>query len=238
MKKLLLSAFVAAGMVATAQVTSTEVAVQMTAPSAGATVEAGIPLTISGVITNNGSVALTPSDSIVVYYAINNQVLRNQNNQVIGFYVNENIPVNGTTTFSRQLTFGNIGSTASASFCVIAIHVSAVDADSSNNASCENLNFVAGTVSTGDVSVTFFADNSFYSNGIMTVDLEGVRTGEQITVEVMNLTGQVVAKEIIRASDAHVRQEIVLSGRASGAMLYRITNSAGEVLATRKFIAH
>jgi hypothetical protein len=238
MRKLLLSAGLAAGLVATAQVTSTDVTVTMTSPMAGTNVEVGVPLNISGTITNNGTVALTPSDSIVVYYSINNQVLRNANNQVIGFYVNENIPVNGTTTFNRQLTFGNIGSTATANFCVIAIHTSAVDADSSNNISCQSLNFIAGTVSTGDVDISFFADNSFYSNGVLNIDLEGVRTGDQITVEVMNLTGQVVAKEVIRSTDARVRQEIMLNNRASGAMLYRITNSAGEILATRKFIAH
>lgn len=235
MKKLLLSCFAAIGFAAAAQVTTTNLAVVMTSPAANYNVNAGIAMPIVLQITNNGTTALTTSDSLIISFYINNNILTN-NGQPLLLLVRQNIAVNATYTAEPTLTFSSIPAGGVANFCSAVLHRSAVDTDTTNNISCAQITLVQGTVSSNDEMVSFFHNASFYSNGYLNLDLGGLVRNELVTVEVINISGQVVMTERVQANDGTIKSALPVNV-AAGMMLYRVTNSRGEVLATEKFMA-
>jgi hypothetical protein len=236
MKKLLLSCFVAMGFAAAAQVTTTNIAVNMTSPTANATVTPGVAVPITVEITNNGTTALTTSDSLLLFFSLNGNVIQGQGGPLIAL-VRQNIAVNATYTANVNLTFNSIAASAAANFCSNVIHISATDTDSTNNSSCASVNLIQGTVSSNDAYVSVFQNASFFSNGMLNLNLSGLVRNEMVTAEVLNIAGQVVMTQTVQANDGVIKTEVPVNA-ASGLMLYRITNSRGEVLATEKFMAH
>jgi hypothetical protein len=236
MKKLLLSCFVALGFAATAQVTTTNLAVTMLTPTANSNFTPGVAVPISLEITNNGSANLTTSDSLIVSFYINNNVLNNANGQPLLVLVRQNIAVNASYTFNINLTFSSFAQGATVNFCSAVLHRSAVDTDTSNNIGCASVNLIQGTVSTNDEFVNVLQDASFYANGNLNMNISGLGRNELVNVEVTTITGQVVLSQTVQANDGMIKTELPVNA-ATGVMIYRITNSIGELISTEKFMA-
>ncbi|MCH8554491.1 MAG: hypothetical protein LAT76_04980 [Schleiferiaceae bacterium] len=238
MKKFLLSFACGLGLAATAQVTSTNISVTLNTPATGYTITPGVQFTVDATITNNGTAALTPADSIICYMALNNNPIRNQNNQLVGRYITEAIPVGGTANFNFNLSFGSIqGFTdPNANFCVVAFHLRATDTDSTNNVGCNAIQVVNGSVSTDDISIALFEDKTTFHNGNLNVNVAGLGFSENITIEVVNIAGQVVATQRVQASQGRVEESIAIN-HAAGILVYRIIGADGKIHASNKFMA-
>ncbi len=238
MKKFLFSFVFGLGLAVTAQVTSTNISVTLNTPAAGYTIIPGVPFTVNATITNNGTIALTPADSIRCYMVLNNKPISNQNNQTVVRFITEAIPVGGTATFNFNLNFGRIEgfTNPNANFCVVGFHLSATDTDSTNNSGCNAIQVVNGTVSTDAISIAIFEDKTTFHNGNLNVNVAGLGFSENITIEVVNIAGQVIATQRVQAVQGRVEEAIAIN-HAAGILAYRIIGADGKIHASNKFMA-
>lgn len=70
------------------------------------------------------------------------------------------------------------------------------------------------------------------NNGKFVID-GTVKSGDDLTLEILNVTGQILYKDVLKVSDYHLYREVGIDSIASGIYLLRLTSENGSIYTTR-----
>lgn len=224
MKKLLLSLLMMAGISAIAQ---KDVAVQLINPAAGGTITSKEPFNFEVKLTNAGTEALTETDTIIVFFAINNTLLTNQQGNPVGIVSRQAIAVGESKTVFLNNISLTINQEGNANICAVSSLSS--DNNNTNNSGCSAVQFKFATA----LSEIQAAANtvSVFPNPVNDVLNFSIDYNKATNVSVMDITGRLIETASFDMNNARVD----VRNYNKGIYFYQITNSNGEVIKGGKF---
>lgn len=227
MKKILLSAVLGLFSVA-AMAQSGDISVAISSPTG--TIGAGIAFDYTITVTNNGSSALTMTDSIVNIPLFNGSPLGTSGGGVVGWYDMGNIAPGASQSFVHSLTIQG-GASGPIDICTFTF-LTAGESDSTNNEDCSMVTY-DNALSIGDLEEATVKNNSFYSNGLFNVAVESAFGHNNATVTVVNINGQTVATEAMDINAGIIEGALNVEHLASGIYIVNIQSTNG-IIATQK----
>lgn len=222
-----------------------DVSITLTSPVANSTIGPGQQFNFDVTITNVGSQDITTSDTVVYLPTVNGGPLTSNGSLVGWFFTGTTIAANGGTE-TRSQGFGGLSiqgaSAGNIQFCGV-VQVSGpnwtMDADTSNNTSCNTIIYDPTTVGLEE-NVVYAkeaskpVDNSYYSNGVYHVAIKNVSSrANEITV--IDITGNVVYNTALEARANELSKEVKLEGLSTGIYIVNI-KSEGSSISTRKVV--
>lgn len=221
MRKILLALIFGISSVAMAQA---DLAVTLNSPAANSTQGPGIPFSFDVTFTNNGTVDITPSDSIIFYPTLNGGLLSSGGQTIIYYTTGNTVSANGGTLNQAANFSGMNISGASAgqmNFCGVAFVIGpnwngVTESDTTNNTSCNTFNYDPNAIGIAenmfDVSSenVKLADNSYFAKGIYHVDMVNVAASNSSMV-VFDLTGKEVFNAPLAVEANSIKQDVSLN---------------------------
>jgi hypothetical protein len=222
MKKLLLSLFMVAGFAAFAQ---NDIQLTLNTPMNGDTIRKGVAFNINYTLTNKGA-ALTTSDTVIVAFTLNNNLITNGTSPIFQLYLG-GLATDSSVTRSLNGLGLNFNTAANVAICAIAI----LDGDTindTNNGDCASVTLAFNT----GLSAVELAANSVkvYPNPASDVVNFSIDYNKASAVNVMDITGKLVATTSFNLGSAQ------LDARSlnAGVYLYQIVDTDGVVVKTGK----
>jgi hypothetical protein len=222
MKKLLLSLFMMAGVAAFAQ---KDIQLTLNNPMDGDTIRKGVAFNINYTLTNKG-VALTSSDSIIVAFTLNNNLITNGTTPILQLYTG-GLATDSSITRSLNGLGLSFNTAANVVICAVAI----LDDDTvndTNNADCAAVSLAFNT----GLSAVEIAANSVkvYPNPASDVLHFSIDYNKAKAVNVFDVTGKLVSTTDFSLGSAQ------LDARSlnAGVYLYQIIDTDGVVVKTGK----
>lgn len=244
MKKVLLSLFALCSFGAFAQA---DVAITLDAPAAGSTLGPGQAFDFDVTITNLGSVDITASDTVVYAPALNGSLLTSGNppqNIVYDFTGTTIAAGGGTETRSHSFTGLNISgaSAMQVDFCgLVAVlgpnWTGVTESDTTNNESCNTVNYDPNSVSIGEHVMSASLqrealDNSFYANGIYTLEVSNLESGAA-EINVISITGQTMLSTVKEIQNHELKGSLELESLSKGVYIVSITLEGNRISAKK-----
>lgn len=227
MKKLLLSAVLGLFSVA-AMAQSGDISVTISSPSGN--IGAGIAFDYTVSVTNNGSSALTMTDTILNIPLFNGSPLQTSGGGIVGWYDMGSIAAGASQSFVHSLTIQG-GSSGPIDICSFT-YLLAGESDSTNNEDCSTVTY-DNALSIGDLEEASVKNNSFYSNGMFNVAVESAFGHNNATVTIVNINGQTVATEAMDIHTGSIEGTMNVEHLAAGIYIVNIQSSNG-IIATQK----
>jgi hypothetical protein len=244
MKKVLLALFLGSSVFMSAQ---NDVAITLTAPAANSTIGPGMQFNFDVTITNNGTQAITTSDTVVYFPSVNGGLLT-QNGTPIGWYFTNTAIAGNGGTVTRSRTFGGLNISGAPAgnitFCGN-VYVNGpnwsnvTESDTTNNTDCATVMYDPNAVGLAEnvLHVDYTAkviDNSYFANGIYNVDLANVATSNNEMV-VIDITGKQVFTTSLNVNNTVVEESVNLSSLRPGIYIVAIQGGSANI-ATKKII--
>lgn len=228
MKRLLLLAISFFAFTAYAQY---DLSVTLIKPADGDYIPAGASWDVEYVVTNNGSTAITSTDTLAIFPSIGGQYVINP------FAEFASIPVGGsaTLTFVHPPLTGGVDGMVD--FCVFAAVWNFADADSSDNFGCSSILWdTDATVGTEEFSVVELEDNSFYSKGVYNLDITNVYDRNNVVISVFNIAGQEVLTENLDVNNGVIKGSINMETLPMGIYLVNLNSKEGVISTTKVMV--
>lgn len=237
MKKLLFALTAVFGFSALSAQTTFDMELGLVSPTS--TVTGGVPFTFEVSITNNGPGTIPAGDTIFFAPLFGGSTLVDQNGNpvVYGNILQSALGANQSVNFSRNLNV-NGGQSGTLNVCgVIVAHWGAAaggELDSSNWQDCNQIVYTS-TVSVADYVFQNTEDKSYFANGTLFINVEGLLESDRINYDIINLAGQVVQNGVVVANGSNAREEVVLRNVPAGVYIIRI-NDGANFNSTRKIM--
>lgn len=204
-----------------------DVAVRLVSPANNGSITAGTQFAFDIWVKNEGNVAVTAQDSIIVIPLVNGSPLNNQG-QALVFYEQTAIAAGDSANVTRNMTISG-GSSGMINWCAFIFMrgpnwTGVSETDSTNNMDCHDVNYDAGSMSTGTFSVNQAEDNSYFANGTYFIDMEGYAFGQKTELRVYTLTGQEVHRELLQSNGQRLQQEVTMPALSRGVYIFRIAD--------------
>lgn len=239
MKKLLFALTAVFGFSALSAQTTFDMELGLVSPTT--TVTGGVPFTFEVSITNNGPGTIPAGDTIFFAPLFGGSTLVDQNGNpvVYGNILQSALGANQSVNFSRNLNV-NGGQSGTLNVCgVIVAHWGAAaggELDSSNWQDCNQIVYTS-TVSVADYVFQNTEDKSYFANGTLFINVEGLLESDRINYDIINLAGQVVQNGVVVANGSNAREEVALRNVPAGVYIIRI-NDGANFNSTRKIMVH
>lgn len=241
MKKiLLLVAVIAASFSLNAQRT-VDMETTLNQPADGSTVRAGVPFTVQYVLKNNGPDVIKTSDTLFIWYYINDV---NQAGLRQVFTLVNDLEKDSSVTFTRPgIQFNNNQAAGAREFCVYGTVINrsadaAIDTSrattNNNNRACSNLTL---TVGLGDELTAKKLNANAYPNPMSSVGVISYTTevSSDVSVKIFDMAGRQVLNVFEGKQDAGDHTETFnVSELKDGVYFYQI--KAGDISTTNKLI--
>lgn len=205
------------------------------------TVTGGVPFTFEVSITNNGPGTIPAGDTIFFAPLFGGSPLQNQNGDpvIYGNILSAALAPAQSVNFNRQINV-NGGQSGNIDVCgIIVAHFGAAaggELDSSNWQDCNAITYTS-TVSVSEYVFQNTEDKSYFANGTLYINVEGLLDADRINYEVINLAGQVIQNGAVKAEGHNARQEVALRNMPAGVYIVRI-NDGANFNSTRKIMVN
>jgi microcompartment protein CcmK/EutM len=239
MKKLLFALTAVFGFSALSAQTTFDMELGLVSPTT--TVTGGVPFTFEVSITNNGPGTIPAGDTIFFAPLFGGSALQDANGNpvVYGNILQSALGANQSVNFTRPLNV-NGGQSGTLNVCgIIVAHYGAAaggELDSTNWEDCSQITYTS-TVSVADYVFQNTEDKSYFSNGILFINVENLLESDRINYDIINLAGQVVQNGVVVANGSNAREEVALRNVPAGVYIVRI-NDGANFNSTRKIMVH
>ena len=214
-----------------------DVEATMTLPTAGTTIEVGVPFDVEFTVTNVGADDLVVEDSVWFAVTVAGGNIFGSN-IFLAARTNDVVSQGESWTFTAPgLQFSTIQSTSTEDMCVVLFlyegtaTTPTVEPDMNNNQSCMAMDFVQGSVSLEDGLVLDNSKITAYPNPAHEVVNFEV-SGDIERIAITNLAGQTVME-----IDVDESMEIVnVSELGTGIYMYTAYKGNGDTLAPEKLV--
>ncbi|MFO7145070.1 hypothetical protein B9T16_28270, partial [Arthrospira sp. PCC 8006] len=149
------------------------------------------------------------------------------------------LAANQSVNFNRNINV-NGGQSGNIDVCgIIVAHwgvAAGGELDSTNWQDCNQIVYTS-TVSVADYVFQNTQDKSYFSNGTLFINVEGLLESDRINYDIINLAGQVVQNGTVIANGTDAREEVALRSVPAGVYIVRI-NDGAKFSTTRKIMVH
>lgn len=233
MKKVLLSACVAMGLVASAQPV---ISVAVTSPANGSTIVAGTQFAYGVTITNTGNMAHAgfPGDTIIYAPLVNGSFLNNGQGSAVAWYMADPIPAGGNVAKSQNLNLSG-GQSGPLEFCAVVI-----SKGTSYTVSKSDTGSVCGTTTYnamgfGDFQLMETFDNSFYNNGTYFVQVSSANNLVNPELTIVDISGRIVKNVKLTANGGEINETVNVEDLNTGMYIVRLSTVKG-LISNVKFV--
>jgi hypothetical protein len=231
MKKILLSFTVLATLALSAQPV---LDVTLDSPQAGSTLTSGGTFQWDITIANTGNaIHNTPANGdTCIYYPTVDGLLISVNGVTQAFIIADPIPAGQSITRTRSYIFSG-GTSATWNVCG-RIQVSGTSyAGVVNDSSCVDITYNA--MSTGDLVIASYADESYYSNSVYHVKVLAANKMLRPTFEMVDISGRTVKQVNLESDGLNVDQEVYVGDLPAGVYFVRLS-TASEFISVNKML--
>lgn len=206
-----------------------DIKITLLKPGAGDKIINGQPFQIEYIITNNGSVATTTSDSMIVLYTLNNQQIIIGGQSPLVF---TNRVMNGGDTIWRKLTLnltinGLTGPTT-LPFCVRVYAQNGnvtIDPDQTNNIGCANIVAPVSEIAKALENLQVYPNPA---SNMLNISFDYALAKQ---INIIDLNGRIIEQVAIEATNTSINT----SNLSNGIYLYQINSADGSLIKTGKF---
>lgn len=227
MKKLLLSLLVGASTVAFAQ---KNISLTLISPAENAIVEKQTAFNVQMTVKNEGSVAVTTQDTILIGFFLNNNILNGPNGPLILRVIpTADIAPGASNNYSLNglsLSFNQAGT---ATFCAVAALRGDTGTTGNDNADCNNITlaFRTGLNEENQLAQSL----KVYPNPAKDVLNISIDTKETVMMNIFDITGKLV--ETVNVENGNAQVDV--RNYNNGVYLYQLNNTEGKSIKTGKF---